>query len=158
MPAMKDTPAIPPARQGQAPAKLRRDEFHLQFVRSFADPTFDQVREALGQVEDVAWSNYEKGRKAPVTQKAGPGFADPDYDLSVEWKDTRDRLLAAEQRQKDPATQSRVLLDLRLGPQRRFLPRRDLEDLAHESVGARNPRSRGHRGRFAGPEPADVLV
>ena len=110
MPAMKDTPAIPPARQGQAPAKLRRDEFRLQFVRSFADPTFDKVREALGQVEEVAWSNYEQGRKAPVTQKAGPGFADPDYDLSVEWKDTRDRLLAEEQRQKDPATQPRVLL------------------------------------------------
>ena len=42
--------------------------------------------------------------------KAGPGFADPDYDLSVEWKEAHDRLLAAEARQKDPATPGRILL------------------------------------------------
>ena len=103
-------PTIPPARQGQAPAKLNRNEFHLQFVRSFADPNFDTVRDALEQVEAVAWQNYTDSRKAPVTQKAGPGFADPDYDLSVEWKATHDKLKAAEARQKDASTPSRVLL------------------------------------------------
>ena len=102
--------AVPAPRQGQAPAPLGRVEFHLQFIRSFADPTFDAVRGALVQVEEVAWKNYQDGRKAPVTQKAGPGFHDPDYDLSVEWMATRDRLLAAETRQKDAATPSRVLL------------------------------------------------
>ena len=107
---MSATPPTPQPRQGQAPAPLARVEFHLQFIRSFADPTFDAVRGALVQVEEVAWKNYQDGRKAPVTQKAGPGFLDPDYDLSVEWKATRDRLLAAEARQKDPGTASRVLL------------------------------------------------
>ncbi|MYM66891.1 NADPH-dependent FMN reductase [Pseudoduganella sp. FT55W] len=97
-------------RRGQAPTPLNREEFALQFMRSFADPAFGAVKEALTQVEQVAWQNYDAGRKAPVTQKAGPQFADPDYDLSVEWKATRDRLLAAEQRQKDPQTRSRVLL------------------------------------------------
>ncbi|KAB8041650.1 flavodoxin family protein [Janthinobacterium aquaticum] len=103
-------PTIPPSRLGQAPAKLDRNEFHLQFVRSFADPNFDTVRDALEQVEAVAWQNYTDSRKAPVTQKAGPGFADPDYDLSVEWKATHDKLKAAEARQKDASTPSRVLL------------------------------------------------
>jgi multimeric flavodoxin WrbA len=98
------------ARQGQAPQKLERKEFHLQFMRSFEDPKFGAVKDALAQVEEVAWHNYDESRKSPVTQKAGPEFADPDYDLSVEWKATRDRLLAAEQRQKDPQTASRVLL------------------------------------------------
>lgn len=97
-------------RKGQAPAKLGRDEFHLKFMRSFEDPTFEPVREALAKVEEVAWHNYDEGRKAPITQKAGAEFADPDYDLSVEWKATRDRLLAAEQRQKDAQSPSRVLL------------------------------------------------
>jgi multimeric flavodoxin WrbA len=97
-------------RKGQAPAPLGRDEFHLQFMRSFVDPAFEPVKAALAQVEEVAWKNYDAGRKAPITQKAGAGFADPDYDLSVEWKATRDRLLAAEQRQKDPHTPSRVLV------------------------------------------------
>lgn len=97
-------------RKGQAPLPLERDEFHLQFFRSFVDPTFDVVNDALIKVEDIAWDNYLKGRKAPLTQKAGAGFADPDYDLSTEWKATRDRLLLAERVQKDPASNSRVLI------------------------------------------------
>lgn len=101
---------MPQVRKGQAPAKLGRAEFHLQFRRSFLDPAFEPVRQALDQVEEVAWQNYEHSRKAPVTQKAGSEFADPEYDLSVEWKATRDRLLAAERRQKDPASPPRVLL------------------------------------------------
>jgi multimeric flavodoxin WrbA len=97
-------------RKGQAPAKLNRDEFHLVFSRDFYDPAYQAVATELAAVEEVAWQAYVGARKAPVTVKAGPGFADPDYDLSVEWKATRDRLLAAEARQKDPATPSRVLL------------------------------------------------
>jgi len=73
-------------------------------------PDFVAVKDELAAVEEVAWHNYVKGNKAPVTQKAGVGFANPDYDLSVEWKTTRDKLLAAEARQKDPDTRSRVLL------------------------------------------------
>ncbi|WP_432378586.1 flavodoxin family protein [Duganella sp. P38] len=103
-------PEAPEVRTGQAPRKLARQEFHLQFMRSFKDPTFDAAREALAQVEEIAWQNYDASRKAPVTQKAGGEFADPDYDLSVEWKATRDKLIAAEQRQKDPRSKSRVLL------------------------------------------------
>lgn len=97
-------------RRGQAPPPLAREEFKLQFMRSFVDPAFEPVKDALAQVEQVAWQNYDAGRKAPITQKAGSEFADPSYDMSVEWKATRDRLLAAEQRQKDAQTRSRVLL------------------------------------------------
>ncbi|UVW29820.1 flavodoxin family protein [Massilia sp. H6] len=97
-------------RKGQAPAKLGRNEFHLHFRKAFYDPAYDQLAHELDAIEKVAWEAYDEGRKAPRTAKAGPGFADPDYDLSVEWKQTRDRLLAAEQHQKDPATRSRVLI------------------------------------------------
>jgi len=97
-------------RKGQAPAKLNRDEFHLVFARDFYDPAFQTVAKELAAVEEIAWKNYVDSHKAPVTVKAGPGFADPDYDLSVEWKEAHDRLLAAEARQKDPATPGRVLL------------------------------------------------
>lgn len=102
--------SAPKPRLGQAPAKLGRDEFHLQFQRSHRDAAFDEVRDALASVEEVAWDNYTKGHKVLLTEKAGPGFADPDYALSVEWKTTRDRLQAAEVKQKDPASPSRVLL------------------------------------------------
>ncbi|WP_426110776.1 flavodoxin family protein [Massilia sp. PWRC2] len=97
-------------RTGQAPAKLDKDEFHLRFQRSFTDPRFDAVRDELQKVETIAFDNYQKSRKAPVTVKAGAGFADPDYDLSIEWKASRDKLLALAARQQDPATRSRVLL------------------------------------------------
>jgi multimeric flavodoxin WrbA len=103
-------PQTPVPRLGQAPAKLGRNEFHLQFRRAYVDPAFDTVKDALAEVEEVAWDNYSHGHKAPLTAPAGPGFADPDYLLSVEWKATRDRLLAAEKTQRDPATRSRVLL------------------------------------------------
>ena len=97
-------------RKGQAPGKLERAEFHARFACTFADPRFDKVRDAVAALEDVAWQNYCDGRKAPLTRPAGPGYADPSYELSVEWTAARDRLQAAEARQKDPATPSRVLL------------------------------------------------
>lgn len=98
------------ARKGQAPAKLDRNEFKLVFHRSFMDPSFKAVASALDQVEQTAWENYEASHKAPLTVAAGPEFKHPEYELSIEWKQTRDRLLAAEAVQKLPTTRSRVLL------------------------------------------------
>ncbi|RZJ24245.1 MAG: flavodoxin family protein [Haliea sp.] len=97
-------------RKGQAPDKLSRTAFHAQFMQSFMDPAFQKESDALAKIEAIAWDAYSEGRKSPVTRKAGPGFADPDYDLSVEWLETRDKLTAAAARWKDPATPSRVLL------------------------------------------------
>ena len=54
--------------------KLERERFRLAFHRSFKDPSFREVADALDAVERVAWSNYEGSRKAPVTRKAGAGF------------------------------------------------------------------------------------
>ena len=62
------------------------------------------------RLEAIAWDAYQAGRKAPVTQKAGPEFADPDYDLSVEWKANRDRLIELAAIQQDSSSPSRVLL------------------------------------------------
>lgn len=107
---MPDSSDTPKPRRGQAPPMLERDQFHVRFIRSFSDPAFEPVRDALEKVESVAWDNYINERKTPWTSKAGSEFADPDFDLSVEWREARDRLLAAEVRQKDPATRSRVLL------------------------------------------------
>jgi len=97
-------------RKGQAPARLERDEFHRKFIGQFFDPAYEAVAGELAKIEEVAWQAYQDKRKAPRTVKAGPGFADPDYDLSIEWKAARDSLLAAEAKQKDPRTPSRVLV------------------------------------------------
>jgi multimeric flavodoxin WrbA len=58
----------------------------------------------------VAWENYDKYRKNPRMRKAGSEFADPDFDLPIEWLDTRDRIRQAEARQRDASAPSRILL------------------------------------------------
>ena len=97
-------------RKGQAPGKLDRTEFSVRFRASFTDPAFQGEAEAIARLEEIAWQAYMDGRKAPVTQKAGPGYADPDYELSVEWIATKLRIEEAQRRWKEPSTPSRVLL------------------------------------------------
>ena len=59
---------------------------------------------------NIAWDGYHNARKSPVTRKAGPEFADPHYDLSVDWLATRDAIRLSQTRHDDPASRSRVLL------------------------------------------------
>jgi multimeric flavodoxin WrbA len=99
-----------PVRKGQAPAPHTREQFRERFMQSFHDPAFDAEREAIDRLEAIAWDGYIQGRKSPRTRKAGPGFEDPEYELSTEWLETRQRLLAAQQRWAMPETKSRVLL------------------------------------------------
>jgi multimeric flavodoxin WrbA len=97
-------------RTGQAPPTPSRDEFRERFRARFFDPAFRAEDPALDRLEAIAWDGYCKARKSPVTRKAGPEFKDPDYDMSVEWYDTRNRLIAAQQHWADRATASRVLV------------------------------------------------
>lgn len=97
-------------RKGQAPAALTRAEFSQRYRARFFDPAFRAEDAAIARLEEIAWQGYCQARKSPIKRKAGPGFADPDYELSVEWLATRDRLLQAQQRWSDAATPSRVLV------------------------------------------------
>jgi multimeric flavodoxin WrbA len=101
---------MPKPRTGQAPPPLDRQEFGKRFRQSFYDPAFQPEHDAIARLEAIAWDGYDKDRKAPRTAKAGKEFADPDYDLSVEWLETRNRLKAAQARQQDAKTPSRVLV------------------------------------------------
>src|SRR5207342_1181296 len=65
---------------------------------------------AIDKLEAIAWDAYAQGRKAPITRTAGPGFADPDYELSVEWLETRERLAQAQKAWADPRTKTRALV------------------------------------------------
>ena len=97
-------------RKGQAPGRLAREEFGRRYRRSFEDPAFGPEREAIARLEEIAWQAYQAGRKAPVTRRAGPGFADPGYALSVEWLETREAVARAQAEQCSPDSSSRVLL------------------------------------------------
>lgn len=89
---------------------VTREEFSKRFRHGFYDPAYRAHDGAIAALEEIAWEAYKEGRKAPVTEKAGPEFADPDYDLSVEWRATRDKLRAADARRREPSAPSRVLV------------------------------------------------
>jgi multimeric flavodoxin WrbA len=100
----------PPPREGQASPPVDRATFHVRFMHRFSDPAFDAEREALARLEQIAFDAMTEGRKAPRTRPAGPGFADPDYALSDEWREAHERLQRAQVRWGRPETPSRVLV------------------------------------------------
>lgn len=89
---------------------MSRDAFRERYRARFQDPAFRQEDGAIERLEAIAWDAYEQGRKSPLTQPAGPEFADPGYALADEWRAARDSIEAAQQRQRDPASPSRVLV------------------------------------------------
>jgi multimeric flavodoxin WrbA len=97
-------------RKGQAPAQLERREFAIRFRNSFVDPAFRAEDAAIERIEAIAWDAYRDGRKSPVTRKAGAGYADPDYELSIDWIDNRERLDRAQAVWADPKTKTRALV------------------------------------------------
>jgi multimeric flavodoxin WrbA len=107
---MADEEAAPEVRKGQGDVKLSREEFRRRLGERFYDPAFDGVRAEVERVIDVAWEGYDRYRRNPRKRKAGPGFADPEQELPVEWLETRERIQAAERRQRDPETPRRVLV------------------------------------------------
>jgi len=97
-------------RKGMPSPELPREEFERRFLSQFQDPVFGTLQTELQQVVAAAWDAYSDHRKAPITRKAGPEFADPDYDLAIDWIHARDALRSAETRHTDPDGPLRVLL------------------------------------------------
>ncbi len=101
---------MPNIRREMPDVSLTQDEFKRRFRQRFYDPAFAPLQEEIERLADVAWDGYDSYRKAPRTERAGPGFADPDYELSIEWRAASQEVQDAEQRQKDPSPPPRILL------------------------------------------------
>jgi multimeric flavodoxin WrbA len=97
-------------RKGMPDVQLSRAEFERRFRDRFFDPAFAAHEDALKAIIATAWDGYDVYRKNPVRQKAGPEFSTPEAKLPVEWLATRNAIKAAEARQKDPGSPSRILL------------------------------------------------
>ena len=95
---------------GTPSVQLNRKEFVMRFHQRHADPSFAAVAQPLDAVAEVAWKNYVDYHKAPRTRKAGSAYADPSYDLSVDWIAARARISEAERVQRRRRTPSRILL------------------------------------------------
>ena len=107
---MSDPVNAPEPRKGMPSPKLDREAFQQRFDGRFADPAFDAVREELARISEIAWEGYRDGRKAPNTHKAGPGYADPDYDLSTDWIAAKGAIDKAQAEHEDAAGPTRFLL------------------------------------------------
>jgi multimeric flavodoxin WrbA len=97
-------------RKGMPSPRLDEEAFKQRYRQQFIDPAFDAVRAEIEQVAEVAWDGYSKSRKSPTTRKAGEGFADPDYDLSVDWLAARDAIRVAQSRYEDRAAPLNILI------------------------------------------------
>jgi multimeric flavodoxin WrbA len=101
---------VPEPREGMPSPRLEEGEFKRRYREQFRDPNFGPLAAEIERIADAAWDAYSHSRKAPQTRKAGPGFADPDYDLSVDWIAAHEAIARAQAEYEDPAAQSRVLL------------------------------------------------
>jgi multimeric flavodoxin WrbA len=97
-------------RKGMPSVALSKAEFTRRLRERFFDPAFDPLQVEIGKIIEAAWDGYHEYRKAPRTQKAGKGFADPDYDLSIDWLRAHEAIARAERVQKSSAAASRILL------------------------------------------------
>lgn len=90
-------------RKGQPDPKISEADFKTRYKYNFYDPNFASKSAAIDELAEIAWQNYSEHRKAPFTIKAGPGYHDPEYDLSTEWTETKRRIDEAEKARKTAA-------------------------------------------------------
>jgi multimeric flavodoxin WrbA len=98
------------ARTSGEDLTLHEESFKTRYRENFKDPNFNELSEEVEKITDIAWRNYAEGRKAPITQKAGVGFHDPDYDLSLEWIKARAAIHAAQEEHADATGPRRILI------------------------------------------------
>jgi multimeric flavodoxin WrbA len=102
--------SVPEARKGTPDPTLDEGEFRKRFLQQFQDPAFEPLGGELQRVADAAWDAYSHHRKSPKTRKAGPGFADPEYDLAVDWIAAKEAIDLAQKRHEDRTGPARFLL------------------------------------------------
>ena len=101
--------------KGTPSVALTREEFRERFLAHYYDPAFaraaaDMRAADLDALLDVAWDAYHEYRKSPRTRRAGAAFADPDFQLPLEWLSTRAAIQKAERRQRNRRSRSRILV------------------------------------------------
>jgi multimeric flavodoxin WrbA len=98
------------ARKGMPSPKLKKTEFLQRYLEGFEDPAFRAVDIELDKIAQIAWEAYADSRKSPITRRAGKGYADPDYELSVDWLAAHDAVIKAQKQYENSKLPRRVLI------------------------------------------------
>ena len=97
-------------RKGMPFKELSKSEFKSRFLSQYIDPAFKKLASELDLVANAAWDGYIEARKSPLTEKAGPGFKNPDYDLAQDWIATKTSVDRAQKHHVKASAKSRILL------------------------------------------------
>jgi multimeric flavodoxin WrbA len=97
-------------RKGMPPVKLGRDAFEKRYRSRFADPVFAPLERELASIVAAAWDAYSNSRKSPLTRRAGPGFADPEYEIAIDWLAAHEAVAAAQRIHDDADAVPRILI------------------------------------------------
>jgi multimeric flavodoxin WrbA len=100
----------PDVRKGMPAVKLERAEFERRYRSRFIDPAFQPLQKELDAIIGAAWDAYSNSRKAPLTRKAGSGFADADYDIALDWLKAHEAIGEARRRHDDRERRPRILI------------------------------------------------
>ncbi|CAN7258463.1 flavodoxin family protein [Phenylobacterium sp. LjRoot219] len=100
----------PAPRKGMPSPQLDEATFKARFLQQFIDPAFQPLTAELHRIAAAAWDAYHHHRKAPQTRAAGPGYADPAYELALDWLAAKAAIEAAQARHDDADGPCRVLL------------------------------------------------
>jgi multimeric flavodoxin WrbA len=106
----KRSVTLPLVRKGQGETHLSHEEFARRFKQRFYDPAFAAVDDEINRIIEVAWTSYDEYHKSPRKRKAGPDFADPDFELPIEWLEARANIQQAEREHRDASKPSRYLV------------------------------------------------
>jgi predicted AAA+ superfamily ATPase/multimeric flavodoxin WrbA len=96
--------------EGQESVALTKRRFLERFRARFYDPAFAAAGAEIDALAAVAWEAYDEYRKSPRTARAGRDFADPEYELPIEWLETRRKIREADRRRRNRRSKSRILV------------------------------------------------
>ena len=145
-------------RKGMPSPQLDEAEFKRRFLAPFNDPCFDRLAAELARVGDAAWDAYINSRKAPRTRKAGPGYADPDYELALDWIAASEAITTAARQHDDAAGPNRILLINGSSRSEHHLPGRDVQIFQAGADRAGRVCAGQGRRRFPRPVAPDVGI
>ncbi|HJQ60961.1 MAG TPA: NAD(P)H-dependent oxidoreductase [Vineibacter sp.] len=97
-------------RHGAKSVTLDKATFVQRFQAGMQAPPFKAHGEDIRRLAQVAWTAYREGKRSPNTRRAGAAFADPAYELSVDWLAARDAIRRAEAQHRARAAPTRILL------------------------------------------------
>jgi hypothetical protein len=91
--------------------RLNKAEFRTRFLSQFRDPAFAPLGAELDKIATAAWDDYDHHRKSPRTRKAGSEFADPNYELAIDWLEARAAIAQAQRRHDQRSTPAILLIN-----------------------------------------------